>query len=246
MSTPGKFRVVKGRIAVVTGANRGLGFEVCRHLGREGLFVVLTARDRAKAKEAAERLESEGLDLAYYSCDVTDDASVLEMVRFVRFEFGRIDVLVNNAGVMLDKPRGIHSVFDAPVVETLQDTMDTNFYGALRTSRAIIPWMREAGYGRVVNVSTELASLSRMGEAYPTYRISKTALNALTRITAAELKGTNVLVNAGSPGWVRTEMGGPEAPQTVEEGADTIVWLATLPDDGPTGGFFQDRKPLPW
>jgi NAD(P)-dependent dehydrogenase (short-subunit alcohol dehydrogenase family) len=246
MSTQGKVRVVKGKIAVVTGANRGLGFEVCRHLGRQGLFVVLTARDRAKAKEAAETLESEGLDLVYYPCDVTDDASVLEMVRFVRLDFGRIDVLVNNAAVMLDKPRGINSVFDAPVVETLQDTMDTNFYGALRTSRAIIPWMREAGYGRVVNVSTELASLNSMGEGYPTYRISKTALNALTRITAAELKGTNVLVNAGSPGWVRTDMGGPEAPRTVEEGADTIVWLATLPDDGPTGGFFQDRKPLPW
>jgi NAD(P)-dependent dehydrogenase (short-subunit alcohol dehydrogenase family) len=246
MSTQGKVRVVKGKIAVVTGASRGIGFEVCRHLGRLGLFVVLTARDRAKAKEAAEKLESEGLDLVHYPCDVADDASVLEMVRFVRFEFGRIDVLVNNAGVMLDKPRGINSVFDAPVVETLQDTMDTNFYGALRTSRAIIPWMREAGYGRVVNVSSELASLSSMGEGYPTYRISKTALNALTRITAAELRGTNVLVNAGSPGWVRTDMGGPEAPRTVEEGADTIVWLATLPDDGPTGGFFQDRRPLPW
>jgi NAD(P)-dependent dehydrogenase (short-subunit alcohol dehydrogenase family) len=236
----------KGRIAVVTGGNRGLGFEVCRHLARIGLFVILTGRDRTKAKQAAERLQGEGLDVIAQQLDVTDDSSVSAAERFVRWDYGRLDVLVNNAGVSLDQSRAILSIFDAPVVSTLQDSLESNLFGPLRTCRAFTPLMKEGGYGRIVNVSTELASLANMSDGYPTYRISKTALNALTRILAAELRGTGVLVNSGSPGWVRTDMGGQEAPRSVEEGADTIVWLATLPDDGPTGGFFQDREPLPW
>jgi NAD(P)-dependent dehydrogenase (short-subunit alcohol dehydrogenase family) len=236
----------KDRVGVVTGANRGLGFEVCRHLARNGIFVILTARDRTKAEDAAEKLRGEGYDVIAHQLDVTDGASVSALEHFVRWDYGRLDVLINNAGVFLDQARGINSLFDAPVVGTLHDTLQPNLFGPLLTCRALIPLMREGGYGRVVNVSTELASLTRMGDGYPTYRISKTALNALTRILAAELKGTGVLVNSASPGWVRTDMGGPEAPRSVEEGADTIAWLATLPDDGPTGGFFQDRKPLPW
>jgi NAD(P)-dependent dehydrogenase (short-subunit alcohol dehydrogenase family) len=236
----------EGRIAIVTGGNRGLGFEVCRHLARKGLFVILTGRDRSKAEPAAEKLRGEGLDVIAHQLDVTDETSVSALGRFVRWDYGRLDVLVNNAGVSLDQARAIRSIFDTPVVGTLHDTLDPNLFGALRTCRALVPLMREGGYGRVVNVSSELGSLTKMGEGYPTNRISKTALNALTRILAAELKGTGVLVNSGSPGWVRTDMGGPDAPRPVEEGADTIVWLATLPDDGPTGGFFQDRQPLPW
>lgn len=235
-----------GRIAVVTGGNRGLGFEVCRHLARQGQFVILTGRDRSEAEHAAETLRGEGLDVIARQLDVTDESSVSAAEHFVRSDYGRLDVLVNNAGVSLDRKRAIRSIFDAPVISTLQDTLEANLFGPLRTCRAFIGLMKEGGYGRVVNVSTELASLAGMGDGYPTYRISKTALNALTRILAAELRGTGVLVNAGSPGWVRTDMGGPDAPRPVEEGADTIVWLATLPDDGPTGGFFQDRKPLPW
>ncbi|MDB5353417.1 MAG: Short-chain dehydrogenase/reductase [Planctomycetota bacterium] len=234
------------RIAIVTGANRGIGFEVCRHLGRKGLFVLLTARDRSKAERAAEKLRGEGLDVVAHQLDVTSESSVAEMEQFVRSDYGRLDVLVNNAGVALDQPRAIRSFFDAPVVSTLHDTLEPNLFGPVRTCRAFVPMMRERGYGRVVNVSSELGSLTRMADGYPTYRISKTALNALTRIVAAEVKGTGVLVNSASPGWVRTDMGGPDAPRPVEVGADTIVWLATLPDDGPTGGFFQDREPLPW
>jgi NAD(P)-dependent dehydrogenase (short-subunit alcohol dehydrogenase family) len=236
----------KDRIALVTGGNRGIGFEVCRQLARNGLFVILTARDRSEAEQAAEKLQGEGLDVIAHQLDVTDQSSVSAADHFVRWDHGRLHVLVNNAGVSMDQDRAIHSIFDAPAVETLRDTLEPNLFGPLRTCRAFIPLMKEGGYGRVVNVSSELASLSRMGDGYPTYRISKTGLNALTRILATELKGTGVLVNAGSPGWVRTDMGGPQAPRSVEEGADTIVWLATLPDDGPTGGFFQDRKPLPW
>jgi NAD(P)-dependent dehydrogenase (short-subunit alcohol dehydrogenase family) len=236
----------QGRIAVVTGANRGIGFELCRHLARKGLFVILTGRDKSKAEQAAEKLRGEGLDVIAHPLDVTVDSSVSALEHFVRWDYGRLDVLVNNAGVLLDQARGINSIFDAPVVSTLHDTLEPNLFGPLRTSRALVPLMKEGGYGRVVNVSSELACLTTMSDGTPTYRISKTALNALTRILAAELKGTGVLVNSASPGWVRTDMGGPEAPRTVEEGADTIVWLATLPNDGPTGGFFQDRKPLPW
>jgi NAD(P)-dependent dehydrogenase (short-subunit alcohol dehydrogenase family) len=234
------------RIAVVTGGNRGLGFEVCRQLARKGLFVILTGRDSSKAEQAAEKLRGEGLEVIAHQLDVTDETSVSALRHFVRWSYGRLHVLVNNAGVSLDQARAIRSLQDAPVVGTLRDTLDPNLFGPLRTSRALVPMMREGGYGRVVNVSSELGSLTKMGEGYPTYRISKTALNALTRILAAELKGTGVLVNSGAPGWVRTDMGGPNAPRPVEEGADTIVWLATLPDDGPTGGFFQDRQPLPW
>jgi NAD(P)-dependent dehydrogenase (short-subunit alcohol dehydrogenase family) len=236
----------KGRIAVVTGGNRGLGFEVCRHLARKGLFVILTGKDRSKAEQAAKTLRGEGLDVIAHQLDVTDESSVSAAEHFVRWDYGRLDVLVNNAGVSLDRSSAIRSLFDAPVISTLQDTLEVNLFGPLRTCRAFTRLMKEGGYGRVVNVSTELASLASMADGYPTYRISKTALNALTRILAAELRGTGVLVNAGSPGWTRTDMGGPDAPRSVEEGADTIVWLATLPDDGPTGGFFQDRKSLPW
>jgi NAD(P)-dependent dehydrogenase (short-subunit alcohol dehydrogenase family) len=234
------------QIAVVTGGNRGIGFEVCRHLARKGLFVILTGRDRSEAEKAAETLRGEGLDVIAHQLDVTSDSGVTALEHFVRLDYGRLDVLVNNAGVSLDRERGIRSLLDAPVVTTLHDTLEPNLYGPLRTCRAFVPMMREKGYGRVVNVSSELGSLTTMADGYPTYRISKTALNALTRILAAELKADGILVNAASPGWVRTDMGGPEAPRSAEEGADTIVWLATLPNDGPTGGFFQDRKPLPW
>jgi NAD(P)-dependent dehydrogenase (short-subunit alcohol dehydrogenase family) len=208
--------------------------------------VVLTGRNLQQAEQAAKTLNGEGLDVVPHRLDVTDDASVSGLEQVVRDRYGRIDVLVNNAGISVDEARGIRSILDAPVIDALRETRETNLVGPMRLCRALVPSMKQAGYGRVVNVSSQLGSLSSMGTGYETYRITKTALNAVTRILAAELRGTGILVNAACPGWVRTEMGGPNAPRTPEQGADTIVWLATLPDDGPSGGYFQDREPLPW
>ncbi len=234
------------RVAVVTGGNRGIGFEVCRQLARAGLRVVLAGRDPARAEEASRTLRGEGLDVVAHSLDVTRDENVSGLEQVLRDRYGRIDVLVNNAGISVDQERGIRSILDGQVIEALRDTRETNLVGPMRLCRALVPCMKAAGYGRVVNVSSQLGSLSTMGTGYETYRITKTALNAFTRILAAEMRGTGVLVNSACPGWVRTDMGGPNAPRTPEQGADTIVWLATLPDDGPTGGYFQDRKPLAW
>jgi len=234
------------RVAVVTGGNRGIGFEVCRQLARTGLRVVLTGRDLARAEQAARVLQGEGLEVVAQGLDVTDAASISGLAQVLRDRYGRIDVLVNNAGISVDEARGIRSILDGPVIDALRETRETNLVGPMRLCQALVPLMKQAGYGRVVNVSSQLGSLSSMGTGYETYRITKTALNAVTRILAAELRGTGILVNAACPGWVRTDMGGPNAPRTPEQGADTIVWLATLPDDGPSGGYFQDRKPLPW
>jgi NAD(P)-dependent dehydrogenase (short-subunit alcohol dehydrogenase family) len=226
------------RIAVVTGGNRGIGLEICRQLAQAGMHVVLTARDEAKGKAAAKKLGVESHQL-----DVDSDESVKAFVRWIKDTHGRCDVLVNNAGVMLD-PRGSR-VLDSKI-ETYRDTLETNLLGPLRMIQAIAPLMKNQGYGRIVNMSSGQGQLSDMGVGTPAYRVSKTALNALTRTTAADLHGTGILVNAMCPGWVRTDMGGSGAPRSVEQGADTALWLATLPEKGPTGGYFRDRKPIPW
>ncbi len=231
------------RIALVTGGNRGIGFEVCRQLARHGLSVVLTARDASKGKAAAKGLQDEGLAVEFHRLDVTSCRSIRACVAAVAGRRGRIDVLVNNAGVMID-PRG--SRFLDSKLDTYRDTLETNLYGPLQLAQAVVPLMKASRYGRIVNVSSGQGQLSEMGAGTPAYRISKTALNALTRIVAAEFHGSNILVNSMCPGWVRTAMGGDGAPRTPEQGADTALWLATLPDDGPTGGFFRDRKPIAW
>ncbi|TAK05980.1 MAG: SDR family oxidoreductase [Candidatus Manganitrophaceae bacterium] len=230
------------RIVLVTGGNRGIGFEVCRQLSRKGMRVVLTSRNGVDGEKAAEILLREGLQVAPRPLDVTDPQQIKAIRSFIEKEFGQLDVLVNNAGVYLDE--GV-SLFDVPV-ETVRETMEVNFYAPLAICRAFIPLMLRNGYGRVVNVSSGAGQLEEMDGGTAAYKISKVALNALTRIVASEVSGQNIKVNSICPGWVRTRMGGPAAPRTVEQGADGIVWAATLPDDGPTGGFFRDRKPIPW
>lgn len=235
------------KTAVVTGANRGLGLETCRQLARLGLTVILTSRDARKGEAAAAGLRKAGAAVRFHPLDVTDPQSIRRLADFVEAEFGRFDVLVNNAGVFLDpvdspEPDAA-SVFRAEL-DIVRRSMETNVYGPLLLCQALVPLMR--GYGRIVNVSSGMGQLTEMNGGCPGYRFSKVALNALTRILADELQHTRIKVNSLCPGWVRTDMGGPHADRPVEEGADTIVWLATLPDDGPSGGFFRDRKPIPW
>lgn len=230
-----------GRTALVTGGARGIGLEIGRRLVERGLRVLVGARGTEAAEEACRAIGPRALPLAL---DVTSAKSVAEAVRQAGELTGGIDVLVNNAGVSLDgdlRPPYLDE-------DILRRTLDTNLMGAWRMAEAVVPGMVDAGYGRVVNLTSSYGSLTLMDSGrHPAYRISKTALNALTRMLAAELSGTGVLVNAADPGWTRSGMGGPAAPRGPREGADTPVWLATLPEgDGTTGALFADREPLPW
>jgi NAD(P)-dependent dehydrogenase (short-subunit alcohol dehydrogenase family) len=234
------------RIALVTGANRGIGLEIVKQLSRAGLLAVLGSRDVAKGREAAAKLASEGLEPPVVALDVTDEGSVRAAVEEVMRLFGRIDVLVNNAGILREGATPDVSKVLALSPALALETFGTNTLGPLRMIEAVVPIMLKGGYGRVVNLSSGAGQLAEMGGGFPAYRMSKAALNALTRITAAEFGPTPVKVNAMCPGWVRTDMGGADATRPVEKGAETAVWLATLPDSGPTGGFFRDKAPIAW
>ncbi len=241
---------MRKKVALVTGANRGIGFEAARQLARSGFEVILTSRDVRKGEAAAARLRDEKLDVVFHPLDVTSEESVRTAVAFTRERFGRLDVLVNNAGVLLDSgwddgdPAKI-SAFNARL-DTLRNTLEVNTLGAFRMIQECVPLMVKNGYGRVINVSSGMGQLSEMSSGYPGYRISKAALNAVTRIFASELRGSNILVNSVSPGWVRTDMGGEEADRSPEEGVRGILHLAQLPDGGPTGKFFRDQDVLDW
>ena len=227
------------RLALVSGGNRGIGLEVCRQLAERGYAVIMGSRDEENGRVAAEGLE---WNVIPQQLDVADAGSVDRMAAFLEDEFGRLDILVNNAGISNDEgQRGVDADLDRA-----KESLEANLFGAWRLCEMAIPLMRRNGYGRIVNVSTGLAALEDMGGGSPGYRISKTALNALTRILASELRGSGILVNAVNPGWVQTDMGGSGATRSVEEGAEALVWAATLPNSGPTGGFFQDRRPVPW
>ncbi|WP_405622750.1 SDR family NAD(P)-dependent oxidoreductase [Streptomyces sp. NBC_00076] len=232
------------RTALVTGGARGIGVEICRQLTEQGLRVLVGARKREAAEEVCRAIGPAALPLAL---DVGSALSVSTAVREAEELIGGgsgIDVLVNNAGVSLDgdlRPPHLDE-------EILRATLDINLVGAWRMAEAVVPGMVRAGYGRVVNLTSSYGSLALMDSGrHPAYRVSKTALNALTRMLAGELAGTGVLVNAADPGWTRSGMGGASAPRGPEEGADTPVWLATLPEgDTTTGGLFAERRPLPW
>ncbi|MEU1440098.1 MULTISPECIES: SDR family NAD(P)-dependent oxidoreductase [Streptomyces] len=221
-------------IALVTGANRGIGREVARQLAVAGHTVFLTARS---AEAAAEAARAAGPDAHPLRLDVTSEADITAVAR----DLSALDVLVNNAAITYDTWQ---RATDAGL-DVVREAAETNLYGPWRLTQALLPLLRASAHPRVVNVSSEVASLASMGGGTPAYTSTKAALNALTRMLAAELGPDRVLVNAVCPGWVATDMGGPGG-RPVAEGAASVVWAATLPDDGPTGGFFRDGQPLPW
>jgi NAD(P)-dependent dehydrogenase (short-subunit alcohol dehydrogenase family) len=238
------------RIALVTGANRGIGFEIARQLAQKNIEVLVASRDLKVGAEAADQLAAEGLSARPVQLDVNQARSIEAAVGKIRDGYGRLDILVNNAGIQIDAQSDILEL--DPVI--FQNTLETNALGPLLLSQACVPIMKQNGYGRIVNMSSTLGALAEIASpesAYaevlvPAYRLSKTLLNGITVLLAKQLRNTNILVNSACPGWVRTDMGGSAAPLTPEQGAETPVWLATLPDDGPTGGFFRERQPIPW
>jgi len=229
-------------VALVTGANRGIGREVVRQLAERGYEVLLSARDGEKASAAASALvQSTGAAVRAMTIDVADPATIAAAAAQMREDPGKLDVLVNNAGIGSDF--GVPGT--APDFDAIGRALETNFYGAYRLTIAVLGLLRASEHPRIVNVSSGMGGVAEMGGWSTGYRVSKAALNAMTRILATELKGEGFLVNSACPGFVNTDMGGPMgATKPVQEGAAGIVWLATLPDDGPTGGFFRDGRPV--
>jgi NAD(P)-dependent dehydrogenase (short-subunit alcohol dehydrogenase family) len=234
------------KVALVTGANKGLGLEIARQLGKQGFTVVMGARE-AKAEPAAKALKAEGVDARSLKLDVTNAEDIAALPAYFEKNFGRLDVLINNAGVLLD---GGGSGTSSP--EKLRATYETNVIAPYAITQALLPLIKKSPAGRIVNHSSVLGSLEMNaseklgGFNAPGYNSSKAALNMLTVLAANELKGTNVKINAAHPGWVKTDMGGAGAQLEIEDGAKTAVELATLPADGPTGGYFHLGKRLPW
>ncbi|AGP36120.1 SDR family oxidoreductase [Sorangium cellulosum] len=261
------------RIAVVSGGNRGIGLEICRQLARRGVHVVLGSRDEGRGNAAAAALKEQGISVEPRRLDVSEERSVEELARALAAEHGGVDIVVNNAGIAMQG-------FDA---EVARNTIEVNFFGALRLTTELLPLMRAEGrivmvtsglgdrrsvsealqaqFGKAALTREELVQLMRKfvsdvsagrhtEEGWPSsaYAVSKIGLNALTGVLARELEGDRrkILCNAACPGWVRTDMGGARAPRSVEEGAETPVWLALLPSGGPQGGVFRDKAPAPW
>lgn len=233
---------LKGRIAVVTGGNRGIGFELCRQLLSLGATVVLTARDPARGEDAVRRLEAPADRLFLFALDVCDDLGPKKLAAFVGARFGRLDILINNAGVALDK---FVPSMDLDV-GVLRDTLETNVLGVFKVTQALAPALKASADARVINVSSQLGSLSVMTGCTLAYRLSKTAVNAMTRVWAAEFQDTDIAVNSVCPGWVRTELGGADAPVSPEQGAREIVRLARASRGGPSGTFRRDGVEHPW
>jgi len=231
-------------VALITGANKGLGLEIARQLGQKGIAVVLGAR-QGKAAPPAAALRAEGLDARAVELDVTSSADIAALPAFFESTFGRLDILVNNAGVQLD------TGFDTSP-DTLRQVYEANVIGPYAIMQALLPLLRQAPAGRIVNQSSILGSLATISAgqggrwATPGYTSSKAALNMLTVVLAQHLADTSIKVNAAHPGWVKTDLGGDDAPLGVREGARTAVRLALLPANGPTGGYFHEEETLPW
>lgn len=232
----------KGRLALGTGANRGLGLETCRQFLGLGMHVVMTGRDQSAINRARHGLGDASANAMAVQMDITDSASIHSAQQTVMERFGMVDVLVNNAAVLLFQDKDVFSI----PAEGFRQSFETNLFGVIEVCRVFVPPMVARGYGRIVNLSSGAGQFASMATYAPAYSISKTALNAFTLMLAETCRGTGVLANVVDPGWVRTDMGGPSAPRSVEQGVESIVWLATLPPDGPTGGFYRDKSLMQW
>jgi NAD(P)-dependent dehydrogenase (short-subunit alcohol dehydrogenase family) len=243
----------ESKVAFVTGGNRGLGLETARQLGKQGVTVVIGSRDAAKGKEVAEKLRAEGADVEAIRFDITRQADYQEAYNYFDKKYGKLDILINNAGVSRESfgsPNNASSV--SPSV--LRETFDTNFFGTIELTQVLLPLIQKASEGRIVNLSSILGSLALHADPKSpiygfkalAYNASKAALNSFTVHLAAELKDTKIKVNSAHPGWVKTDMGTDAAPMEIPDGAKTSVQLALLAPDGPTGGYFHMGDSLPW
>ncbi|WP_391559232.1 SDR family oxidoreductase [Robertmurraya sp.] len=230
------------KVALVTGGNRGIGYELVKQLALNGFKVILASRDSKKGQEATKKLKESDLDVTFVGMDVDDQGSIRQAAITVDERFGRLDVLINNAGVIFDANGKLLNM-DSSILEK---TMATNFFGAYHVIRSFIPLMEKQGYGRIINVSSEYGAMSEMSyQGVGAYKLSKLALNGLTRLVAAEMNG-DIKINAVDPGWVSTDMGGPSALRTPKQAAESILWLAMIGPEGPNGGFFRDGKRIDW
>lgn len=230
------------KVALVTGGNRGIGYELVKQLALNGFKVILASRDPEVGHKVTQKLNEIDLDVTFVRLDVGDQESIRQAATVVNDKYGKLDVLINNAGVYLDEHERLLTMNPS----LLENTMDTNFFGVYHVIRAFLPFMKKRGYGRIINVSSEMGAMRDMSsQGAGAYRLSKLALNGLTQLIAAEVKG-DIKINAVCPGWVSSEMGGPSAPRTPKRAAESMLWLATIGPEGPSGGFFRDGKELDW
>lgn len=230
------------KLALVTGGNRGIGYELVKQLASKNFKVIFTCRDHKTGHEITESLNKSDLNATYLVLDLNNQDSIHQAAITVKEQYGRLDVLINNAGIYLDDNKRLVDM--EPL--TLEKTLETNFFGVYHVIRSFLPLMEKQGYGRIINVSSEYGEMSQM--SYPgigAYKLSKLALNGLTQLLASEVKG-NIKINAVDPGWVSTDMGGPTAPTTPQQAAESFIWLASIGSDGPNGKFFRGRTQIDW
>jgi NAD(P)-dependent dehydrogenase (short-subunit alcohol dehydrogenase family) len=237
----------QSKVAVVTGGNRGLGIEICKKLSKIGYKVILTARKIEDGVNAVKKIGNKKID--HFLLDVTSEKNIHDLRDYIVKKYGRLDVLINNAGILIDdRSYGAgkkSDIFDISA-DTLRETLEVNAIAPFLLCKELAPIMKSHNYGRIVNVSSQAGQLINKSYGVPCYRVSKTTLNAVTRVFSDEMSESNVLVNSVCPVWAKTEMGGKNATRDAKDSIDTIIWAATLPDGGPTGKFFQEHEEIPW
>lgn len=235
------------KVAVVTGANRGMGLALTKALAEDDYKVFMVGRNKIEIDNASEKFQEAGLNVEGFEADVSKARHITALSSYVQSQYDHLDLLINNAGVIME-PGGLESQVTCFTVnpDIVEEAYSINTVGALRLVQVFYDLLKKARQPRIVNVSSSMGALNKMEGGWPAYRMSKAALNALTGILAAEFEGTRIKVNSVCPGWVKTDMGGPNAERSIEEGIEGILWAAKLPPDGPSGGFFKDGKPISW